>query len=189
MSSHHIIRDEQEPPIFVFQINDNWEQLSEILGWSPILLVNPLLKDTFELRQIKVDGFLIENFTNSNFDKMNFVYQDLQLVDSLVKWIVSKKITALNIFCNNHVMMDLFQLLKNKSVNIPFIFFTENGKFILKPNSKFKKWYPEKFEIDILNEDIKIIKNLKQVKDGYSVERDGFVIIEIEGDLILLKEK
>lgn len=189
MSSHHIIRDEQEPPVLVFEINDNWQQLSEILGWSPILLVSPLLKDTFELRQTKIDGYLIEENSGADIGEKDLVYNDSQLVESLLNWINTKECTALYVFCNDSVMMELFQQLKTKSLSIPFIFFTENGKYILKPNSSFKKWYPEKFEIDIVNDDIKHVKNLKQEKDSYWVETEGFVTIEVEGGLILIKEK
>ncbi len=189
MSSHHIIRDEQEPPILVFHINDNWQQLSEILGWSPILLISPLLKETFKLRQTKIDGYLIEGKSNTNIGEKDLVYKESQLVESLLNWINTKKCTALNIFCNDDMMIILFHKLNNKSLSIPFIFFTEKGKYILKPNSKFKKWYPEKFELDILNDDIKTVKNLKQESNGYWVEKEGFVTIEVEGELILIKEK
>ena len=87
------------------------------------------------------------------------------------------------------MMMDIFQKLYKKSLTIPFIFFTEEGKYILKPNSKFKKWYPKAFKIDIINRDIKSIENFVQDKQGYSVEKTGFAKIEVEGELILIKEK
>lgn len=189
MSSHHIIRDEQEPPIFVFQINDNWQELSEILGWSPILLISPSLKENFELRQTKIDGYLIEKNSGTVIGEKDLVYVDNQLIESLLNWISTKKCTALNIFCNDDMMMDLFQKLNKKPLSIPFIFFTEKGKYILKPNSKFKKWYPEKFKIDIINNDVKSVENLVQNQEGFSVEKAGFARIEVEGELILIKEK
>jgi thiamine pyrophosphokinase len=189
MSSHHIIRDEQEPPVLVFQINDNWQQLSEILGWTPILIINPLLKDAFESRQTKIDGYLIEENSDINTGVKDLIYSDSDLVQSLVNWVDRKKCTALNIFCNDDLMMSLFHQLKTKPIVIPFIFFTSNGKYILKPNSKFKKWYPENCKIDIVNDDIKSIKNLKQDGGGYYVEKEGFITIEVEGDLTLIKEK
>lgn len=189
MSSHHIIRDEQEPPVLVFQVNDNWQQLSEILGWSPILLINPLLKDIFELRQTKIDGYLIERSSGTDISESDLVYNDSQLVQSLLNWLIKKKCTALNLFCNDNIMMELFQELKTESLPVPFIFFTDNGKYILKPNANFKKWYPESVEIEIVNDDIKIIENLKREQDGYRVDKAGFVRIEVEGNLVLIKEK
>ncbi len=189
MSSHHIIRDEQEPPVLVFQINNNWQELSEILGWSPILLINPILKEAFELRQTKIDGYLSEESNSTDAGEKDLVYKDSEFVESMLSWVDTKNCTALNIFCNDDFMMDLFLQLKSKLLLIPIIFFTENGKYILKPNSKFKKWYPEKFRLNILNEDIISIQNLKQDSGEYSVEKEGFVIIEVAGNLVLIKER
>ncbi|WKK76355.1 hypothetical protein QYS49_03075 [Marivirga salinae] len=189
MSSHHIIRDEQEPPVLVFQLNDNWPQLSEILGWSPNLLIMPELKDIFELKQTKIDGYLIEENREVNIGEKDLVYNNSQILESLLNWISKKKYTALNIFCDDNFMMELFQQLKTLPTSIPFIFFTEKGKYILKPNANFKKWYPENFQIEIVNDDIKIIENLKREQDGYRVDKAGFVCIEVKGNLVLIKEK
>ncbi|WP_296622617.1 hypothetical protein [Marivirga sp.] len=189
MSSHHIIRDEQEPPVLVFQLNGNWEELLELLGWSPILLINPILKETFEIKQTKFDGLLINEYVTVIEGNHDLVYSDDNLSDELLKWIELKNCTAINIFCNDKIMMDLFQRFKSKPLPVPLIFFTEIGKYILKPDSIFKKWYPEEFKIGIINDDIKKTRNLKQEQGGYWVEKAGFVRVEVEGNLVLIKEK
>lgn len=188
MSSHHIIKDEQEPPVLVFQLNGNWEKLSELLGWSPILLINPSLKETFDIKQTKIDGYLLKGDETIVNSKHGFLYSEESLVEALSQWIDLKKCTAVNIFCHDKTMMELYTGLKKSRLSVPLIFFTETGKFILKPNSKFKKWYPEEFKIDILNEDIKSIRNLIEKDKGYYVEMAGFVTIEVEGNMVLIKE-
>lgn len=189
MSSHHIIRDEQEPPVLVFQLNDNWQELSEILGWSPILLISPFLKETFELKQTKIDGYLFNGEVSEKLNKHDLVYGNSKLHNELLKWIGERDCTAINIFCDFNITSDLFNQLNGDVLNIPLIFFTENGKYIMKPNPIFKKWYPEKFEIDIINDDIKSIENLVPYEKGYRIIKEGFVRVEIEGNLILIKEK
>lgn len=188
MSSHHIIRDEQEPPVLVFQINDNWQELTEILGWSPILLINPSLIESFESRQTKIDGFLLEEGEVKS-TKHDLIYNQRQLDIAILNWIAERNCTAVNIFCDFSITKNLFNQFKESKLSIPLLFFTESGKYILKPNPKFKKWYPENFKIDIINEDIKSLENLIQDKRGYSVEKEGFVKVEVEGDLVLIKEK
>jgi len=188
MSSHHIIRDEQEPPVLVFQLNENWQELSELLGWSPILLINPSLKAFFDLRQTKIDGYLSSNDKDKFSDK-DFEFTDSNLVETLVSWTDEKKYTAVNIFCDHKFMADIFLQLRTKDLSIPIVFFTENGKYILKPTSTFKKWYPEKFRIEILNDDINDTKNLKQDGLDYLVEKDGFVRVAIKGKMVLIREK
>lgn len=190
MSSHHIIRDEQEPPVLVFQLNNNWQELSEILGWSPILLIRPLLKETFELKQTKIDGYLYnDGEKREKINRHDLIYGNSQLPSELLRWIGERNCTAINIFCDFNITIELFNQLNGDVLKIPLIFFTESGKYIMKPNSIFKKWYPEKFKVDIFNDDIKYTENLVQVEQGYLVEKDGFVRVEIEGDLILIKEK
>lgn len=189
MSSHHIIRDEQEPPVFVFQMHNNWQELSEILGWSPILLVDPSLKEVFDFKKTKIDGFVYGKNGLDHNDGKSFVYHEAELGKSLLNWISSKDCTAINIFCDFRVMMDLFEELKTESVIIPFVFFTESGRYIFKPNSLFKKWYPENFGIEILNDKIKKLVNLKPESNGFTVEKAGFITIEVEENLVFLKEK
>jgi len=188
MSSHHIIRDEQEPPILIFQLNDNWQELSELLGWSPVVLIKPALKEQFDLRQTKIDGYLIKG-DNHEISDQNFVYSDANLVDSLLGWIEKKNYTAINLFCDHISMMELFAQLRSKHLPIPLVFFTENGKYILKPGDVFKKWYPEKFKIAIVNDDLKKLINLKKGKTGYVVEKDGFAQFEVEGNVVMIKER
>ncbi|WP_375579957.1 hypothetical protein ABWH96_02430 [Marivirga tractuosa] len=189
MSSHHIIRDEQEPPVLVFQLNENWQELSELLGWSPVLLIDPLLKEFFELRKTKIDGYILNDKSKIEFTVNDIHYQENLLGKYLLNWISIKNYTAINIFCDNHLMLNLFSSFKGVRLPIPFIFFTEEGKFILKPNSIYKKWYPSGFMLNVLNADVIKTQNLEQGAGSYRVKKDGFISIEVEGDFILLNER
>ncbi|SMG21350.1 hypothetical protein SAMN05661096_01179 [Marivirga sericea] len=189
MSSHHIIRDEQEPPVLVFQLHQNWGQLSELLGWSPIVLVKPELADFFHSKQTKIDGYLLKEELYTDTQYNDFVYSDQQLTNALLIWIRSKKYTAVNIFCDHKLMLELFHDLKGEQLAVPLIFFTESGKCILKSASNFKKWYPSQFRIEILSEGVRDFRNLRKEGDIYSVEKEGFVYVEVESDLLLINEK
>ncbi|HET8859783.1 hypothetical protein [Marivirga sp.] len=189
MSSHHIIRDEQEPPILVFSIHNNWKELSELLGWSPIVFINPPLQEIFDALQTKIDGYLLNEDYEAKLAENVFIYNEHNLDEVLLKWINHKKWTAINIFCNDQLMKNLFFQLKRTRLEIPLIFFTENGKSILKPSSKFRKWYPKKCKLEIFNDDVLKTENLVLSGKEFTVERDGFILIEVQGDTILVKEK
>lgn len=189
MSSHHIIRDEQEPPVLVFKLFNNWNELSELLGWSPVLLVDPHLKEVFELKQTKVDGFLTNAEDNHVMGDNNWVYNPSNFALTLKNWIVDKNYTGIYIFCDDGLMKGLFQDIKEVKISIPIIFFTESGKYSLIPNSKFRKWFPKNYKIDILNDDIINTKNLTREEKGFVLEQEGFINIEVKGDLILIKEQ
>ncbi|MFQ3213065.1 MAG: hypothetical protein ACI9C9_000591, partial [Marivirga sp.] len=55
MSSHHVIRDEQEPPIIILTANFNMDLVNDLLGWSPLLIVVEEVYPFFEAIGIKVD--------------------------------------------------------------------------------------------------------------------------------------
>lgn len=188
MSSHHVIRDEQEPPILVFQLNKNWEELSDLLGWSPTVVINPELSDLFDSKQTKFDGYLSAEEVNNGRNESDFIYDSSNLSVSLIEWVVHKKYTAINIFCNYNLMKSIFREMKDLSLPIPIIFFTENGKFTLIPSQKFKKWYPSNYKINILNDDLEKVENLVKDEAAYNVEEDGFIKIQIAGNILLIKE-
>jgi len=188
MSSHHIIRDEQEPPVLVFEIWNNWDSLSELLGWSPLLVVEPDLENLFQARQTKIDGFLIEKSSNREFNSQDLVYSTDDLVHSLLKWISQKNYTAINIFTTELMLMEFYHKFQNENLPIPLIVFTELGKSILKPQRHFKKWYPADTKIQIMNNEIRQTKNLILEGDLFKVEKDGFVEISVGENLILIKE-
>jgi thiamine pyrophosphokinase len=56
MSSHHIIRDNQEPALILIEPLP-WEQLSALLEWSPSIYVHTDLVEWIESMRIKVDVF------------------------------------------------------------------------------------------------------------------------------------
>jgi thiamine pyrophosphokinase len=188
MSSHHVIRDEQEPPVLIFQLNENWQEVVELLGWSPLVLINPDLKDFFDSQQTKFDAFLINQEENDVVSGKDLVYKSANIAVSLLSWLEKKKFTALNIFSTYNLMRSMFDELIHLGLSIPFVFFTEQGKFNMVPAHKFKKWYPKGHEVTILNEDIVKLDNLKRQEDCFQVENDGFIQISIKGNIILMKE-
>ena len=187
MSSHHIIRDEQEPPVLVFQLNDNWGALSEILGWFPILLIDPALAATFDLKQTKIDGFMWRG-SETQFTENDLFYEKNDLGHALMDWMLKKNGDAVNIFCDQKQMMDLFSQFKASSLTFSIIFFTERGKYVLKPYSTYRKWLPKNFRLEVLRSEIKNVKNLASIGKFYQVEEDGFVKIEVLDDLVLIGE-
>jgi thiamine pyrophosphokinase len=188
LSSHHIIRDEQEPPILVFDVYNNWQELTELLGWSPLLLIAPKLQDIFETKQINIDGYLIAEESKEDASDQDLVYDEKQPMTGLLNWIADQDCTALNCFCKVDLMKKMFFKQLNQSLAIPFIFFTEEGKYILKPSNEFKKWYPKGFRLFVLNENLIEVQNLEAVKDGFKVVQNGFVYLKAKGDKILLGE-
>ncbi len=59
MSSHHIVRDEQEPALYIHSAdNFTLEALGDLLEWSPTVIVNTSVFSKVVAFGIKVDGIM-----------------------------------------------------------------------------------------------------------------------------------
>ena len=58
MSSHHIIRDEQEPALLLMQTHHRWDLINQLLEWSPTLIVFEQAAEEVLSRGVKVDLLL-----------------------------------------------------------------------------------------------------------------------------------
>jgi len=64
MSSHHIIRDQQEPALLVLSLkNTSFELIEQLLEWSPTVLCTPQTFELFLSKNTKFD-YLLSNQTN-----------------------------------------------------------------------------------------------------------------------------
>ncbi len=85
MSSHHIVRDDQEPALIIANgASCNIELLGQLLEWSPLVIVLDSAIERVLALEIKVDillGDFDRNFKNSNVRrsfKNIFVTQKIQ---------------------------------------------------------------------------------------------------------------
>ncbi|WKK86129.2 hypothetical protein QYS48_03780 [Marivirga arenosa] len=187
MSSHHVIRDEQEPPILIFELHDNWNQLSELLGWSPLVLIKPELKYYFEIMRTKIDGLILEEDNTLEAEEGDIILKSDNLWPSIAKWLNKKKYTGLNVFCKNDLMLSKFISIKN-TIHLPINFFTESGKYILNVEPIFKKWYPKDFKLKLENSENFELSNLSKSEDYLKVIEDGMITIKSQNEYPLISE-
>ncbi len=58
MSSHHIVRENQEPMLFVAGYDFSWKLLDELLEWSPLLIADEEAAEKLNSAGIKMDALL-----------------------------------------------------------------------------------------------------------------------------------
>jgi thiamine pyrophosphokinase len=62
MSSHHIVREKQEPALLVLGLDDfSDEMLGQLLEWSPTLITTPLTAEQINSQGIKVDMIIADD--------------------------------------------------------------------------------------------------------------------------------
>ena len=217
MSSHHIVRDDQEPALIIANgASCSTELLGQLLEWSPLVIVlDSAIERVFELG-IKVDvllgdfdrGFNPEYYLEQQYP-LEIVYkpnQDKTDLEKAFDYLIEKGHKAVNVIWAtgkraDHTITNITSIVKFRN-QLKIVLLDDHSKIFLLPNS-FEKWYPKNTPISLIpiGEVIGIhSKNLFYplvnhcltigYKTGSSnhVTEDGIVsIIHEKGDLLLME--
>jgi len=190
MSSHHIVRDEQEPALVLVESHWNSETLGSLLEWGPVVIVDIYLVDKVIEEGCKLD-IVIGEEQDLATSKDKLLYQEpikylskQKEEDTALKaifYLLSAKHKAVNIFVS--VSDQLLQSIEIFLNRIDVVIFDEHVKWIYCKKVVFKKWYAKNRIIQFRKEDIKIISenNCVKISDNtYQVIQEG--LIEIQSD-------
>ncbi|MBA5791413.1 thiamine diphosphokinase [Flavobacterium sp. xlx-214] len=217
MSSHHIVRDDQEPALIIAngEACSN-ELLHQLLEWNPLVIVLDSAIDRVLELGIKVD-VLIGDFDrdfNYNFYKekqypleiIKIENQDNTDLDKAINYLINRNIPAANIVWATGKRMDhTFTNITNLASyydQIKLVLLDDYSKiFVL--NKDFRKWYPTQTILSLipvgtvtginstnLEYELKNDTLILGFKRGNSnkVIIDGFVEISYETGYLLLME-
>lgn len=185
MSSHHIVKEKQEPALYIHHLGDfNEEYLGQLLEWSPTIVVAASEYEKALSLGIKIDvvigladGLQIQENTK-------FIYAGFENLPTAVKYLISEKYPAVNIISRENKFDDLVDFLSE--INI--VLFTEIEKsYAVKPG--FSIWKPQGtiFHIDIIS--YFETSNLRPEPNGdFVVIKDGFVNFTFTTDYLFLSE-
>ena len=217
MSSHHIVRDDQEPALIIANgAACNQELLGQLLEWSPLVIVlDSAIERVLELG-IKVDvllgdfdrGFDAEYFKESQYpiEIVHTPDQDKTDLEKAFDFLIEKGHKAANVIWAtgkraDHTITNITNIVRYRE-NLKIVLFDDHSKIFLLPN-KFEKWYPKNSVISLIP-----IGEVKEVTSenlyyplkgdnltiGYKtsssnhVAEDGIVIIQhAKGDLLLME--
>lgn len=216
MSSHHIVRDDQEPALIIANgAACDPELLGQLLEWSPLVVVlDSAIERVIELG-IKVDVLLgdFDRGFDTEIYKSQFPIeivhtpdQDKTDLEKAFDYLIERKIPAVNVVWAtgkraDHTITNLTQIVRYRDL-LKIVILDDHSKIFLLP-TKFEKWYTADTPISLIP--IGIVNgiystNLKyELKNdtltmGYrtgssnSVEKDGIVTItHREGDLLLME--
>jgi len=217
MSSHHIVRDDQEPALIIANgAACDPELLGHLLEWSPLVIVlDSAIERVIELG-IKVDvllgdfdrGFDPEIYKTSQFpiEIVHTPDQDKTDLEKAFDYLIERKIPAVNVVWAtgkraDHTITNLTQIVRYRNL-LKIVILDDHSKIFLLP-TKFEKWYTAKTPISLIpigvvngisSANLKYELNNDTLTMGYrtgssnSVEKDGIVTItHLEGDLLLME--
>jgi thiamine pyrophosphokinase len=217
MSSHHIVRDDQEPALIIANgASCNIELLGQLLEWSPLVIVlDSAMERVMELG-IKVDvllgdfdrGFDPEYYKEKQFP-LEIVHTPDQNKTDLEKafdYLIKRNIPAANVVWAtgkraDHTITNITNITQYRDL-LKIVVLDDHSKIFLLPK-KFEKWYPANTPLSLIpigNVTGICSKNLfyplenDTLTIGYRtgssnhVIEDGLVTIEHSiGDLLLME--
>lgn len=217
MSSHHIVRDDQEPALIIANgAACNPELLGQLLEWSPLVIVlDSAIERVIELG-IKVD-VLLGDF-DGDFDPeyykekqypLEIVHtpdQDKTDLEKAFDYLYERKIPAANVVWAtgrraDHTITNLTNIVRYRN-KLKIVILDDHSKVFLLPR-KFEKWYTANTPISLIpighvsgihSENLFYPLKDDSLTIGYRtgssnhVAQDGLVVIEHqEGDLLLME--
>ncbi len=217
MSSHHIVRDDQEPALIIANgAACNPELLGQLLEWSPLVIVLDSAIERVMQLDIKVDvllgdfdrGFDPEIYQTTQYP-IEIVHTPDQNKTDLQKafdYLIERKIPAVNVVWAtgrraDHTITNLTHIVGYRDA-LKIVILDDHSKIFLLPK-KFEKWYTANTPISLIpighvtgiySENLFYPLKDDSLTIGYRtgssnhVTKDGIVTIKHDqGDLLLME--
>lgn len=186
MSSHHIVREKQEPALLIMSLDGfGNEHLGQILEWSPTVIV---VEDIYELADslaFKIDAVITEDLHFNAQENTRLIITDTDPLEDAFKYLLGEQYPAVNIIAKDFVLKD-YALFVNDIDIVVFI----SDKKIFPVRSGFSKWQPAGEQVHLLHE----VHNLKtcglRVLSDHvlETEKDGFYTLTFDQPFMFIEE-
>jgi thiamine pyrophosphokinase len=217
MSSHHIVRDDQEPALIIANgAACNAELLGQLLEWSPLVIVLDAAMERVIKLDVKVDvllgdfdrGFDPEHYQTAQYPIkiIHTIDQNKTDLEKAFDYLIERKIPAVNVVWAtgrraDHTITNITNIIRYRDT-LKIVILDDHSKVFLLPKI-FKKWYTANTPISLIPvgnvtgiHSDNLFYPLKDdtltigVRTGSSnhVTADGIVTIEHqEGDLLMME--
>ncbi len=217
MSSHHIVRDDQEPALIIANgASCSQELMGQLLEWSPFVVVLDSAMERVLDLGIKVDvllGDFDRNFNPEIYLEKQFPLEIVHTpdqnktdLDKALDFLIERGHKAVNIIWAtgkraDHTLTNITNIIRYRN-ELKIVILDDHSKVFLLPQ-KFEKWYPKDTKISLIpvgEVSGATSKNLfyplqnDTLTLGYKtsssnhVAEDGIVTIEYQnGDLLLME--
>ena len=164
MSSHHIVRDDQEPALIIANgASCSEELMGQLLEWSPLVIVlDSAIERVLEL-DIKVDvllgdfdrGFNPEYYLEKQYplEIVHTPNQDKTDLEKAFDYLIEKGHKAVNVIWAtgkraDHTITNITSIVKFRN-QLKIVLLDDHSKIFLLPNT-FEKWYTKNTPISLI---------------------------------------
>ncbi|WP_309609448.1 thiamine diphosphokinase [Flavobacterium sp.] len=193
MSSHHIVRDDQEPALIIANGAEcSSELLGQLLEWSPLVIVLDSAMERVSKLNLKVDvllgdfdrGFDVEYYKENQFP-IEIVHKPDQNKTDLEKafdYLIERKIPAVNVVWAtgkraDHTITNITNIIQYRNL-LKIVILDDHSKIFQLP-AEFKKWYTANTIISLIP--IGKVSGITTENLFYSLQNDELIIGEKTG--------
>ncbi|MBE9585680.1 thiamine diphosphokinase [Mucilaginibacter sp. JRF] len=188
MSSHHVVREKQEPALLVLGLNNfSDELLGQLLEWSPTVIATPDTAEQLNAFGIKIDWLITDDATvdlQSDVKLMPAGADDAAV--AALKFLVTHGYPAVNIVTDEVQLKD-FMFFADK-INLVVL---SGGQRIYAIPSGFNKWKPAGQVIRLLSHPNELhTGGLEAIGGGnYKTTHDGFISLQFDLPQLFIAEE
>jgi len=187
MSSHHIVREKQEPALLLLSLEGfDDEQLGQLLEWSPTVMTTPLVAEQLNAFGIKIDWIVSDDTADDiQSDVKHLATRERPANIAAFDYLVDKGYPSVNVVTDE---FELDQYLAY-AAQITLVIFYQQQK-IYGIESGFSKWKPSGDTIKIIShpKNLKTQGLTKIAQNTYKTEADGFFSLTFDGKLLFIAE-
>lgn len=188
MSSHHIIREKQEPALLVLGLDHfDDEQLGQLLEWSPTLIAPPLIAEQLNSLGIKIDWIIADvDGIYLQSDIKHLPAGDDSIIAAALKHLIAAGYPAVNVVTDEFELDDYLTVANQLNL---VIFYKQEKIFGV--TSGFNKWKPAGEHIRLLRSAENLVTTgLEQTDDlTYVTTTDGFFTLYFDTPLLFIAER
>jgi thiamine pyrophosphokinase len=187
LSSHHIVREKQEPALLVLGLDTfPAELLGQLLEWNPTVIATPKTADLLNDYGIKIDWIITDGThqqLQSNIKQMPAGNDSP--VEAAMKYLVTHNYPAVNIVTDELQLKDY--LFFTDKINL-VIFHADQKIYAI--NSGFSKWKPAGEMIEVLTHPHELhCSGLESIGNHrFKTTHDGFFSLQFDVPFLFIAE-
>lgn len=181
MSSHHIVRENQEPALVIIDAHAiPFEKIQELLEWMPTVIVLHTQAETVLSWGIKVDVLLVPAGEEADWIASTKDQQPIEMIplgnESSLKS-AFEFVDARNIAAVNCLVADEQALSVAIDINHDVEAFFDNKRWSRIKSGRFEKWIAAKSQLSILPKEVHT--EISGISNGkYITGKDGIVVLQ-----------
>ncbi len=186
MSSHHIIREKQEPALLIINMEGfNHENLGQLLEWSPTVIVTEEMFETVDSFGIKIDGVVSNDLHYPAQPQTLVIHTEDDPLQDALKFLTGEQYPAVNIITDTFCAKDYVLYVDR----IDLVVLTPYQK-IFPVKSGFSKWQTAGEEIEVLLEanNLHVSGLIPITEHVFETEKEGFYTLTFEQPFTFIAE-